>query len=72
MWHGREPHLPKTVKNVRRMFRYQFRKALDEFDQLTAESAPDVVEMANYTLMAWYRRLCYLDVYHIIISGRPG
>ena len=72
MWHRRALHLPKTVRNVRRSFRYEFKRALDEVDELTAESAHDVVDMANSKLMTWYRRLYYLDVFHIIIRGKPG
>ena len=72
VWHGRESHLPKIGRNVRRVFKHKLRKTFGECDQLAAESAHDVVDMANHTLMTWYRRLHYLDAAHIIINGRPG
>ena len=48
------------------------KKALNECDQLPADAAPDAVNKASNTLMHWYRRLCYLDVYHIIIVAKVG
>ena len=71
-WHPRTTDQPKFVYNTRRMWKHEIKRALQELDELPADAAPDVTDKAKCTLMAWFRRMCYLDEFNIIIQGTVG
>ena len=71
-WHPRTTDQPKFVYNTRRMWKHEIKRALQELDELPADAAHDVTDKAKCTLMAWFRRMCYLDEFNIIIQGTIG
>ena len=60
------------IKNIRKLFKYQLKSAINASDQLSDASSAAVVQETTQQLSRWYRRLYFLDRFNIVILQPRG
>ena len=62
----------KSINNHRKRFKYELKKALKAFGELPVEPALALLEETSQNLTRWYRRMFFLDAFHIVLLCKNG